>query len=580
MYHIFVVIALNATQNQVNEVKKYYNNQVKQEIDRKENGKNPLIPSYPAQPDSHLDVLEQFKKELNQEDEAINKLAKADLESLGLDPIDDLSKNTEKKPDDEFASSAGQLDQKVDIEKIPTENSIIDNPTTTPEETTDKAADFVALANKFSAEQKKSETIKNQEPPEKTKDSINQDTKNNENSAKVPEQELKEVALADIKSDKTETIKTDDVKKEDLAKTETNKKESKEEPKKIEDFQTKIDQMVEKLKKAPTNNSPKIPEKISDVIDDKQNIKNEDNKNNKEDNKKENAPKIEEPKINVEKPKTKKELAKELALKKKMEAEEAREARKLEKLNKLRDKYLAKLEDNEDDADITEYQKISKIIPQQKLLPKYIGYQIPPQLLSRYRSPDNNHHPIIITYNEKVDLMFKAVAEDRVDDFNSLFDEVNRPNLKNSYGDTLLSYAILMQKYPAIVSLLSKGANPDLQNDLCYTPLNLAIELTDYRSTAILLDMGANPNYTDGLGRTYLIQAVRIGSLPIVDLLLSKGVNINAKDRYGFTALDIAIRFDKKVIAKYLQKNGGQNSRREYKLRENSLIDQLNKRWN
>ena len=560
MYHIFVVIALNATQNQVNEVKKYYNNQVKQEIDRKENGKNPLIPSYPAQPDSHLDVLEQFKKELNQEDEAINKLAKADLESLGLDPIDDLSKNTEKKPDDEFASSARQLDQKVDIEKIPTENSIINNPAVT-EKTTDKAPDFVALANKFSVEQKKSETIKNQETQKK----------NNEDAPKVPEQELKEVSLTDVKLDKTESIKTNDVKKEDLAKTETNKEASKEKPKKTEDFQTKIDQMVEKLKKAQTNNSPKIPEKISDVVD---------NKNNKEDNKKENTPKIEEPKINVEKPKTKKELAKELALKKKMEAEEAREARKLEKLNKLRDKYLAKLEDNEDGADITEYQRISKIVPQQKLLPKYIGYQIPPQLLSRYRSPDNKHNPIIITYNEKVDLLFKAVSEDRVDDFNSLFDEVNRPNLKNSYGDTLLSYAILMQKYPAIVSLLSKGANPDLQNDLCYTPLNLAIELTDYRSTAILLDMGANPNYTDGLGRTYLIQAVRIGSLPIVDLLLSKGVNINAKDRYGFTALDIAIRFDKKVIAKYLQKNGGQNSRREYKLRENSLIDQLNKRWN
>lgn len=552
MYHIFIAIALNATQNQVSEVKKYYHDQVSREISYKESGKDSLLPSYPAQPNSRVDVLEQFKKELNQEDEAINKLAKADLESLGLDPVDDLPKKEEKKSEDEFTSSSGQVDQKIDIENIPSEAPIT-KPSPTSE---DKAAEFVALASKFSAEHKKPEPIKDQAVLA-SENSKNSEVKNKvADASKVLEQELGELdkkVIFEVKKDKAEVKKA-----EEFVKAEINKEAPKEN---IAEVKVKNDQLNDKPKDISKDNQASDDKsKSADIKTDKEDIKNADDK-------KENIPKI--------KPKTKKELA----LEKKMRAEEAREAIKLEKLNKLRDKYLAKLESEEDYSDITDYQKISKIIPQPKLLPKYIGYQIPPQLLSRYRSGDNKHHPIVMLYEEKVDLLFKAVAENRVDDFNSLFDQVNRPNLKNMYGDTILSYAILMQKYQAMVSLLSKGADPDLPNDLCYTPLNLAIELTDYRSTYILLDMGANPNYADGMGRTYLMQAVRIGSLPIVDLLLSKGVNINAKDRYGFTALDVATRFNKKVIIKYLQKNGGENSRREYKFQDSSLIEQLNKRW-
>jgi len=347
MYHIFIAIALNATQNQVSAVKKYYNDQVNHEIGHKERANNSLIPSYPSQPNSRADVLEQFKKELNQEDETINKLAKADLESMGLDPVDSSSKKEEEKSDsdNEFASSVGQLDQKIDIEKIPVEET---------SEINGKAAEFAALANKFSAEQKKLESIKTQAALEK-QNFNNQDVKNKiENAAKISEQELNKLDKEIISNDKKD--ETPPKKVEEVVKKEADKEENKEVSNKpVESVETKINQMIDKLK-----NSVAIDDKSKtpDAPTDKEIVKNEDN------NKK------------IEKPKTKKELA----LEKKMKAEEAREEKKLEKLNKLRDKYLAKLESDEVSSDISEYQKISKIVPEQKVLPKYISYEIPPQL--------------------------------------------------------------------------------------------------------------------------------------------------------------------------------------------------------
>jgi hypothetical protein len=54
MYHIFIAIALNATQNQVSEVKKYNHDQVSREISYKESGKDTLLPTYQAQHTSRL----------------------------------------------------------------------------------------------------------------------------------------------------------------------------------------------------------------------------------------------------------------------------------------------------------------------------------------------------------------------------------------------------------------------------------------------------------------------------------------------------------------------------------------------
>jgi ankyrin repeat protein len=224
---------------------------------------------------------------------------------------------------------------------------------------------------------------------------------------------------------------------------------------------------------------------------------------------------------------------------------------------------------------------MSKIIPQKKVMPKFFNDEVPPPLLNRFKSPDNSHHPIIISNSEKIDFMFKTIAENRIDDFNSIFSSINNPNIKNSFGDTLLTFAVLMKRHDAISSLLSKGANPNLANDLGYTPLNIAIEMVDYKSTSILIEIGgAKVDFIDDLGRTYLMQAARVGSLPIVDLLISKGVDINAADNNGTTALAIAYKHKKDIIAKYLLKFGAKSwIKKNYIEDDTPMIQDLFNKW-
>ena len=223
---------------------------------------------------------------------------------------------------------------------------------------------------------------------------------------------------------------------------------------------------------------------------------------------------------------------------------------------------------------------MSKIIPQKKIPPKFLTNEVPPQLLNRFRGPDNKHHPVIMSNSEKIDFMFKAIAENRIDDFNSIFNLVNNPDVKNSFGDTLLTFAILMRRYDAISSLISKGANPDLANNLGYTPLNIAIEMVDYRSVEILINIGdAKVNFVDELGRTYLMQSARVGSLPITDLLISKGADINATDNNGITALAIAYKHKKDIVAKYLLKYGAKSWVKKDYIDDNSMVEELFNKW-
>lgn len=265
---------------------------------------------------------------------------------------------------------------------------------------------------------------------------------------------------------------------------------------------------------------------------------------------------------------------------KKFEQDQTREKIKLTKLEELRKKYIENNEEDETSGNLSRYQAISKIVPAQKILPKFVSEDVPPPLLNRFRGPDNIHHPIIMSYSEKIDFAFKAIAQNRIDDFNALLNLISDPNIKNIYGDTFLTFAVLMRKYDAISSLLAKGSNPDLANNLGYTPLNIAIELADYKSASLLIDMGANTGHIDELGRTYLMQSSRVGSLQITDLLINKGLNVNITDNNGVTALAIAYKHKKDVIAKFLLKNGAKSLiKKNYIDNDTSMISELFDKW-
>lgn len=294
--------------------------------------------------------------------------------------------------------------------------------------------------------------------------------------------------------------------------------------------------------------------------------------------------------IEQAKPVQKKESEKGKSLKK-VTKNEKKQNERLKKLNKLRRQYLIKFDskessqfNNQEDGDFSDDNV--KIIPRKREINKFALYETPaPPILDKYRTRDNVNIPTFLSDAEKIEILFKAITDsDDVSYFKSIYNsyrDIGKSNAKNNSGDTILTYAILLQRHSVVASILSLGANPNMPNSLGYTPLGIAIEVGDEVSLKLLLTNGANINYIDAFGRTYLMHAARVGFLPAVDLLISKGVvDVNAMDNDGFTSLAIAYRHKKDVIVKFLLKHGAQTwIEKPYDSSSQSLIKELNDRW-
>lgn len=261
---------------------------------------------------------------------------------------------------------------------------------------------------------------------------------------------------------------------------------------------------------------------------------------------------------------------------------------KMIKLNRLRDEYLIKVDDELQPEDEDEYKsKSSELLPIQKkysFRDRFISYDPQPApILDRYRGPENVHIPLIPTPQEKVELLFTIIKERNDGNptaFHSAFDYVLNPNVRNQYGETLLTYATLLQKYAIMQSVLTKGADPDLPNALGHTPLDIAIEMLDLKAANLLIANNADVNYVDGYGRNYLMHATRVGFFPMVELFVNNGIDVNAVDNDGYSPLAMAYRHKKDFIVKYLIKNGAQPwTPKNYRPTEQSVIKELDVRW-
>ncbi len=260
------------------------------------------------------------------------------------------------------------------------------------------------------------------------------------------------------------------------------------------------------------------------------------------------------------------------------ENEKIRQA-KLKKLNELRKKYLIKINKNNEQTDFSDDDE--KIVPKEKEISKFVSYEAsPPPIVERYRTSDNVHIPIDLTREERIEMLFNTIPNDDISYFKSNYSNVQESNVRNNSGDTILTYAIIMQRHAVVADILSLGADPDMPNSLGYTPLELAIEIADLKSLKLLVDNNANVNYVDALGRTYLMHAARIGYLPAIDLMFSKGIDINAMDVDGFTALSIAYKEKNDMIVKFLLKHGAKTwIEKPYDSSSQSMIKELNGRW-
>jgi ankyrin repeat protein len=277
-------------------------------------------------------------------------------------------------------------------------------------------------------------------------------------------------------------------------------------------------------------------------------------------------------------PVKKKNIKKRLELEKRRKKNDKIRQTKLEKLKELRQKYLIKIDENSGDELIDDEEKI---VPKPKELNPFIVEELPaPPILERYRSPDNLHIPLIPTIAQRVEVLFDSISSGNVALFNNAYKNVENPNAYNKFGDSILSYAVILQKYSIIAAALAKGANPNLPNSLGYRPIDIAIELLDFRSLELLVENNADIKHIDNFNRTYLMQAARAGFLSAAELLVSRGVDINAMDIDGFTALSIAHRNQKEVIVKFLLKKGAKPwIEKRYEPEKKSLIKELENRW-
>lgn len=303
-------------------------------------------------------------------------------------------------------------------------------------------------------------------------------------------------------------------------------------------------------------------------------------------------PAKEEPKVSDEaKKNTEKYVnsAKKKNLKKRLEAEkrqriyEKERAKKAKELSELRAKYLIKIDQDSGEEIVKNFDENEeeKIVPQKKNLNRFISDE-PPALpiLDHYRTADNLHIPIILTHQERLNILFDAISSGNVAFFTSAYKDIENPNAKNQVGETILTYAILTQKYPVVAAVLARGAEPNMPNNLGYSPLDIAIELLDIKALELLVKNKVDINCVDAFGRTSLMHAARVGFLPAVELLVSQGADVNTMDNDGFTALSIAYRHKKEIIVKFLLKSGAKTwIEKPYNPEKQTLIQELENRW-
>ena len=527
MYHIFLILALNLIQDQVDKTKNFLLQKENQEI---------LVSDKESSRSENLDIIDRLKKENLTKKQSENDI---DLESLGLDAIGDeasfqQSITNETKQENKLVSDNKDHDLITKLPLNPVERA--------PEE---QKLSKIVEHEQSNESKPSSKVIKDQIKSETYSDKNSQDSLTKIESL-ANNQEKQEGIIEKVKKTVKENI--------DLIK-------NKDEPKQL------IANQNQEITENKDNQAKADSADKSKEISKEKNIKKSNQKKTKVDSKAKSKTKF---KI---KNRSQKTLA---ALRKRIAGDEVLSREKAKKLRELRKKYVTDwyFGSNGD------YGQLGNIVPRKKIEPRIILEELPYPLLSRVRNDDNKHHPIVITEGEKVDLIFRSIANNKFDDFSALFDSINKPNLRNYFGDSLLTFSVLMQKPSMIKSLLSRGANPDLPNQLGYTPLNIAIEIGDYQSVQILLDGAASIDYVDSLGRTYLMQASRLGSLAIVDLLVERGADVNKTDNNDVTALWMAYKYNQEVVAQFLIKNGALSwLSRDYDENEISIIKQLESRW-
>ena len=122
---------------------------------------------------------------------------------------------------------------------------------------------------------------------------------------------------------------------------------------------------------------------------------------------------------------------------------------------------------------------------------------------------------------------------------------------------TLLTFAVVKEKYDIISLLLECECNPDVSDGCNRTALLLAVKKGAEKIVKLLVKKGANPNIQDCSDGTSAFHiASELSRTDIIDILLEEKGNINIQKYSGETALHIAVNTGNSTLLLYLLKNG------------------------
>jgi len=103
----------------------------------------------------------------------------------------------------------------------------------------------------------------------------------------------------------------------------------------------------------------------------------------------------------------------------------------------------------------------------------------------------------------------------------------------------------------AFKTIFDNGTDLNIQNKYGWTPLHVAIRRDRRDMVAYLLEQGADINRLDGVGWTPLMEAVMDDMTELVGFLVEKGADVSIANERGATAAMLVQKFGRESMMKF-----------------------------
>jgi ankyrin repeat protein len=164
--------------------------------------------------------------------------------------------------------------------------------------------------------------------------------------------------------------------------------------------------------------------------------------------------------------------------------------------------------------------------------------------------------------------IFQAIEDENIELIDLLIASKSNINIKSSWGDTPLIYAVLGNSYEIAKKLIDAGAKLDTRNADGITALRCAVEMSYPTMVDLLIDSGVNINTKDRKGGTTLAEAILRRNIKIIKKIIHSIPDINDKNVGINSAVQMSIRMRSLEVTKVLIQKGAS-------LNEDNILDAI-----